>query len=575
MAAKKSTGQVPAEKTAVKKSATSKKDLAKIKPPFEESLLTPEETPEDRIAMEIKKYNFVDAALDELKKKYKDIKVLPVPPIDADKATKEAFKKSLDDAKEAISVLRPMRTGTEKKRKELNEDYIAIKSGIDKEGKRIISLVAELEDPIQVQVKEAEAAIEKQKEDLKIAEQVKINQRAADLLENGMKFVGQWYEIGEITIDAFVLKSLTDEAFLDLLGKVKLANEKIIEEEAAAAAKKKQEEEELEKQKQEQEQAQKKLDKEAEDLKQQQANLRRQVIGFRKQSLEAIGFVFSTVSESFKIENPSGIISVILSDVESFNDFDWSTKFSAIQAEAFDLKSKETERLKKEEDDRRAENEKQIVYQKRFGSLQALGLGQSGENVIHPPTNQTICSLQSVKDSDDQSWIFIYDQAKTFTEDYTEKAEKEKQEKEKKRLLITERTATLIAFRFGVEGVNYFYIGAKSKQKIEFDLDSLTLPEQEWLTFLDSKIKERDAIDQEEKRLSDIEAESAEKERLSGLSNAAKIEEYLMKIRKPLEDQFPSLPDGSPFQKELLNFYDELTSQIGKLGRAILESKSL
>ena len=100
-------------------------------------------------------YSVTDAKIAELKEVYS---VVP------DASTKAGYA----DVKAALKVLVPLRTGVEKKRKELKKDALAWGKLVDSEAKRITSALIEIETPF----KDAKFQVDNAK---KIAEQKRVD----------------------------------------------------------------------------------------------------------------------------------------------------------------------------------------------------------------------------------------------------------------------------------------------------------------------------------------------------------------------------------------------------------------
>ena len=91
-------------------------------------------TVEDVISTEIKKFNLADAKIAELKEKFKDLSISGV-------QDKDGYK----GVSEAIKVVRTYRTGVEKVRKHIKDDYLKTGRAIDEEAKRLTALLEEIE----------------------------------------------------------------------------------------------------------------------------------------------------------------------------------------------------------------------------------------------------------------------------------------------------------------------------------------------------------------------------------------------------------------------------------------------
>jgi hypothetical protein len=178
--------------------------------------------------------------LAELKKKYGKLKVTSL----NDKDTYEEVKK-------AISVVRPLRTGLEKKSKELKEDAQTYIKLVNSQEKFIQAEVAKIEEPLWVEREKYEAMLKAEAERIERETQERYDNRMAELKSNGLKFDGEMYSIREISIDAMFVKGIDDEKYNSLLEKVKVANALNVkeEEERQAEAERQRIADELEKKK--------------------------------------------------------------------------------------------------------------------------------------------------------------------------------------------------------------------------------------------------------------------------------------------------------------------------------------
>jgi len=178
--------------------------------------------------------------LAELKKKYGKLKVTSLD----DKDTYEEVKK-------AISVVRPLRTGLEKKSKELKEDAQTYIKLVNSQEKFIQAEVAKIEEPLWVEREKYEAMLKAEAERIEKETQERYDNRMTELKSNGLKFDGEMYSVREISIDAMYVKGIDDEKYNSLLEKVKVANALNIkeEEERQAEAERQRIADELEKKK--------------------------------------------------------------------------------------------------------------------------------------------------------------------------------------------------------------------------------------------------------------------------------------------------------------------------------------
>jgi hypothetical protein len=213
--------------------------------------------------------------LAELKKKYGKLKVTSL----EDKDTYEEIKK-------AISVVRPLRTGLEKKSKELKEDAQSYIKSVNSQEKFIQSEVAKIENPLWAERDKYEAMQKVETERIERESQERYETRMTKLKSNGLKFDGEMYSIREISIDAMFVKGIDDEKYNSLLEKVKVANTLNVkeEEERQAEAERQRVADELEKQKVEE--ARLENERIQNELKKQQDDLKKQMDDFNRMKKE-------------------------------------------------------------------------------------------------------------------------------------------------------------------------------------------------------------------------------------------------------------------------------------------------
>lgn len=178
-----------------------------------------DETVESRVEFEIKKFNVADAKILELKKQFEGLEIKGV-----------EDKHGIKAVTEAISILRTMRTGVDKKHTELKAFYLNTGRGIDAEKNRIKELIAEIEDPLKAKKDAIDAEIQRIKDEEEAKEQKRLDDRVDALKEAGIVFDGSFYSIGEsVSVDLLTIKDLEDEAFEKLVKMVQRENEKIQE----------------------------------------------------------------------------------------------------------------------------------------------------------------------------------------------------------------------------------------------------------------------------------------------------------------------------------------------------------
>ena len=178
-------------------------------------------TVEDVISTEIKKFNLADAKIAELKEQFKDLEISGVEDKNGYKAVSEAIK-----------IVRTYRTGVEKVRKQIKENYLKTGRAIDEEAKRLTASLEEIENPLKDKKQEIDDEIQAEKDRQEAEAQAKTDKRVEELEAVGIKFDGRFYSIGEdVSVDIVTIKDFTDEQFAEFKNRVSAVKDKIQENE--------------------------------------------------------------------------------------------------------------------------------------------------------------------------------------------------------------------------------------------------------------------------------------------------------------------------------------------------------
>lgn len=538
--------------------------------PLKKVILNPGESVEERAKVEIKKFNVTDSRLTELKEKYTGFKILPVPEVDASDEDKKAFKLSWEAGKAAVSEIRKIRTGADKKALEITEDYRKIVTLVNGEKKRIISEVEPLEDPIQEQLDAIKKTLDDREQEFARKMEEEGKQRVTDLIAAGLVFNGSIYTLGEISLDVNVIKGLTQESFEALKSKV-LETAKRIQDEKEEDDRKKQEElDDLKKKQEEQEKKDAQLKKEQEDLENQKAEMKKQITDFRKQQLESNGLFLVTSLDCFILDTLSGKVSVSISEIESDDNSVWFEKIKSITIQANDIKSKESARIENDQKEEKRKQEAENLFIKRRASLQAIGyvfddvfyqIWHKGNGLKEP--------ISTIKGATDEEFNFIYTNAAAKVDEIEEMKESERKIQE----VADSRRDQLLQLGFAKSNWGYFFKSNFSAEIIQFLFEDLNQKEEDWkLMFDQGMIKKEQIIKDDEietKRLQ----EEQENKRVAGLSNVAKIEEFIPRVQATFES-FPKLEEGSALQKELALFMASASSLLGSFIKELEVYKS-
>lgn len=152
-------------------------------------------TDQEFIDSQLKKYNVTDAALAEIKQRYGELAVHG--PDD---------KAGYDAVKAAIADVRSIRTGIEKKRKELKDLALRYGRAVDDEAKRLTSEVSQIEERLKVEKERTDKEIEDKKNAAMLL-------RTQALIDAGFIFDGNFYYAGSVIIHPSKLMDYDDAAF--------------------------------------------------------------------------------------------------------------------------------------------------------------------------------------------------------------------------------------------------------------------------------------------------------------------------------------------------------------------------
>lgn len=344
-----------------------------------ETLLTGEEI----IEQTLKKYELekgvpYDAKIQYLKKAYQGLTIEGL-------EDKEGYKK----VSEAISILRPLRTGVEKKRKELVEFSNKYNKAVNAEAKRITELIEEIEIPLKERKDWIDGEKDRIKAELEREAEAKVQRRVNELLQNGVQFDNNYYSIGDYSISVVDLRNMADETYNSMFQAVQSVYAKIQEENKAKEEAERLERERLQKQKEEQEAENERLRKEREEFEakqrefeQQQAELKKQILNARIARVEAVGLLYSNISKSFIFKNELGQVEILMQDLESNLDHELTSKIENAKISVENLKVKYSEiekqraieaqkQIEKEQEEARILSEKLEEEKRKLREAQA------------------------------------------------------------------------------------------------------------------------------------------------------------------------------------------------------------
>ena len=467
-------------------------------------------TVEDVISTEIKKFNLADAKIAELKEQFKDLEISGVEDKDGYKAVSEAIK-----------IVRTYRTGVEKVRKQIKEDYLKTGRAIDEEAKRLTASLEEIENPLKDKKQEIDDEIQAEKDRQEAEAQAKTDKRVEELEAVGIKFDGRFYSIGEdVSVDIVTIKDFTDEQFSEFKNRVSAVNDKL---------------------------------QEAERIKNLHNERREMLLDF-----------WAYVPEDFKNLNFGEM-------------FEENFKTLLEQAKQGKADFNEAQKKQAEEAQRQADERKALNYEKRSFKFEKEGfeVAENGNLLFSTESGQILIQKQDLEEISNEAFDTLFETKKREKEtllnkskdlqkqreaDAQRKAEEEAEKKKSEELeaKTNSRIETLLKLGLKFDGVQTYIF-----HDINFDIfaDIKTMSDAEW----------SEAIIGATKRKAEIEKEIADKEeaeRVQKLPEINKAERYIDEVMKVA---FPQLQNGeiaevlADFKNKIKLASDEAMSNLKNL----------
>ena len=467
-------------------------------------------TVEDVISTEIKKFNLADAKIAELKEQFKDLEISGVEDKDGYKAVSEAIK-----------IVRTYRTGVEKVRKQIKEDYLKTGRAIDEEAKRLTASLEEIENPLKDKKQEIDDEIQAEKDRQEAEAQAKTDKRVEELEAVGIKFDGRFYSIGEdISVDIVTIKDFTDEQFAEFKNRVSAVNDKL---------------------------------QEAERIKNLHNERREMLLDF-----------WAYVPEDFKNLNFGEM-------------FEENFKTLLEQAKQGKADFDEAQKKQAEEAQRQADERKALNYEKRSFKFEKEGfeVAENGNLLFSTESGQILIQKQDLEEISNEAFEALFDTKKREKEtllnkskdlqeqreaDAKRKADEEADKKKTEELeaKTNSRIETLLKLGLKFDGVQTYIF-----HDINFDIfaDIKTMSDADW----------SEAIIGATKRKAEIEKEIADKEeaeRVQKLPEINKAERYIDEVMKVA---FPQLQNGeiaevlADFKNKIKLASDEAMSNLKNL----------
>ena len=467
-------------------------------------------TVEDVISTEIKKFNLADVKIAELKEQFKDLEISGVEDKNGYKAVSEAIK-----------IVRTYRTGVEKVRKQIKEDYLKTGRAIDEEAKRLTASLEEIENPLKDKKQEIDDEIQAEKDRQEAEAQAKTDKRVEELEAVGIKFDGRFYSIGEdVSVDIITIKDFTDEQFAEFKNRVSAVNDKL---------------------------------QEAERIKKLHNERREMLLEF-----------WAYVPEDFKNLNFGEMIEV-------------NFKTLLEQAKQGKADFDEAQKKQAEEAQRQADERKALNYEKRSFKFEKEGfeVAENGNLLFSTESGQILIQKQDLEEISNEAFEALFDTKKREKEtllnkskdlqkqreaDAQRKAEEEAEKKKSEELeaKTNSRIETLLKLGLKFDGVQTYIF-----HDINFDIfaDIKTMSDADW----------SEAIIGATKRKAEIEKEIADKEeaeRVQKLPEINKAERYIDEVMKVA---FPQLQNGeiaevlADFKNKIKLASDEAMSNLKNL----------
>ena len=453
-------------------------------------------TVEDVISTEIKKFNLADAKIAELKEQFKDLEISGVEDKNGYKAVSEAIK-----------IVRTYRTGVEKVRKQIKEDYLKTGRAIDEEAKRLTASLEEIENPLKDKKQEIDDEIQAEKDRQEAEAQAKTDKRVEELEAVGIKFDGRFYSIGEdISVDIVTIKDFTDEQFAEFKNRVSAVNDKL---------------------------------QEAERIKNLHNERREMLLDF-----------WAYVPEDFKNLNFGEM-------------FEENFKTLLEQAKQGKADFDEAQKKQAEEAQRQADERKALNYEKRSFKFEKEGfeVAENGNLLFSTESGQILIQKQDLEEISNEAFDTLFETKKREKEtllnkskdlqkqreaDAQRKAEEEAEKKKSEELeaKTNSRIETLLKLGLKFDGVQTYIF-----HDINFDIfdDIKTMSDADW----------SEAIIGATKRKAEIEKEIADKEEAERVQKLPEIEKAERYVEEVLKVQIPQI-NGSEIAEILADFKNKI-----------------
>jgi hypothetical protein len=501
--------------------------------------------PQEQAAAEVAKFDIARSWISGKKEEYSTLTVNGV-------EDKEGLKKIT----EAWQEIKGKRFAVRDKHEELKAGYLIVGRAIDKEKNDLTALLKEIEDPLKAQIERIENEKEQIRQQKDKEAQERIQARVVELLDNGVKLVGNFYTIGEtVSVDISTIRDFDEVAYADFLGRVKKENAALV-----AAEEKRIAEEKAEKEAQEKLAADNK--RITEELQKQQDQIKKEISDSRGEFLENLGYVKSVMGNYEYIK---------AKDLYTSVDGDSLGEMTREQWEEMKVYSKQAVK------DIDTELSKREVYSKRISTLTELGGFTLENNVVfavaYDAENIVICDLDELKTISDEEF-------NSLTQSTRKAIAEEKENYRLKQVAETDRQARaavhindMFHLGFTVNGNAYTRQSKVDPERMyhihKEKVENSTV--EEWGLILDDArefVAELESYEEEYKKAAAVKKEN---ERVAALSDAEKVTEWMKKVSALMADLPLPESEASPLFIVLQNFDVNTTIAFEEIERVINE----
>lgn len=465
-------------------------------------------------------------------------------------------KEGLKKVTEAWQEIKAKRFAVRDKHEELKAGYLIVGRAIDKEKNELTALLQEIESPLKAQIDQIEAEKEKVKAQREKEAQERIQSRVVELLDNGVKLVGNFYTIGEtISVDISTIRDFNDVSYSEFLERVKRENAAIV-----AAEEKRIAEEKAEKEAQEKLAADNK--RKTEELKAEQDRIKKELADSRGEFLENLGYIL-TESGNYVYKKAADLQSRINgSALGEMSRDEWEEKkINAKQS----IKDIDTEAGKRDS------------YARRINTLSDLGVFTLENRVVyavaHDAGNILICTLEELKTISDEEFNSLTQSTRVIIAEEKEKYRLKQDAETDRQARAAVHKNDMAHLGFTVNGNAYTRQSKVDPSRIHHihkeKVENSTV--EEWGLILDEArafVVELENYEEEQKRVAALKKEN---ERVAALSDAEKVTEWMKKVSALMADLPLPESEESPLFIAIQNFDVNITIAFEEIERVINE----